>query len=93
VLDPDGSASHPSQKPIAIMQPFVELVDEGETVLDCFAGTGTTGVACLRAGRKFIGIEKDPKHFETMCRRIEAEWSAPRLNYAAPVKPVQDALL
>jgi DNA modification methylase len=42
-----------------------------ETILDPFMGSGTTGVACVKLGRKFIGIEIDPGYFETACKRIE----------------------
>ena len=41
------------------------------TILDPFMGSGTTGVACMNLGRKFIGIEREPKYFEIACRRIE----------------------
>lgn len=44
-----------------------------ETVADPFMGSGTTGVACVRLGRKFIGIEKEPRYFDIACKRIEAE--------------------
>ncbi len=66
---------HPTQKPIAIMAWTMEeaKVPEGATVLDPYMGSGTTGIACIRTGRNFIGIEKDPEHFETARRRIEAE--------------------
>lgn len=45
--------------------------DDGETVLDPFMGSGTTGVACVKLGRRFIGIEIEPRYFEIACRRIE----------------------
>ena len=48
-------------------------VPKGATVLDPYMGSGTTGIACLRTGRNFIGIEKDPKHFETACERMARE--------------------
>ena len=48
-------------------------VPEGATVLDPYMGSGTTGIACLRTGRNFIGIEKDPKHFATAVARLERE--------------------
>jgi len=65
---------HPHQKPLPIMQWLVDLATaEGETVCDPFMGSGTTGLACIRTGRKFIGIERDPKHFETAVQRIRAE--------------------
>ncbi len=44
----------------------------GGTVLDCFMGSGSTGVACVTLGRKFIGVEREPKYFEIACQRIEA---------------------
>jgi DNA modification methylase len=44
---------------------------EGETILDPFMGSGTTGVACMNLGRKFIGIEREVKYFDIACRRID----------------------
>jgi site-specific DNA-methyltransferase (adenine-specific) len=64
---------HPTQKPIALLMNWVKMfADEGETVLDPFMGSGTTGVACARLGCRFIGIERRPDYFELACRRIEA---------------------
>lgn len=54
-------------------------VPNGATVLDPFMGSGTTGIACIRSGRKFIGIEKDDKFFDIACGRIEKELSQGRL--------------
>jgi len=52
---------------------LVELVSNAnEVVADPFMGSGTTGVACVQTGRKFIGIEKEPKYFDIACKRIEA---------------------
>ena len=65
---------HPTQKPVDLMAYLVATYSQpGETVLDPFMGSGTTGLACVRTGRKFIGIERDPVHFETAVRRISAE--------------------
>lgn len=65
---------HPTQKPERVMLHLVSsLAPEGSTVLDPFMGSGTTGIACIRTGRKFIGIEKNPTHFKTACERIERE--------------------
>jgi hypothetical protein len=65
---------HPCQKPENVMLWLVnELSDEGETISDPFMGSGTTGIACIRTGRKFIGIEKDPVHFATARLRLEKE--------------------
>lgn len=65
-------AAHPTQKPLAVMLPFIErLTDPGQTVLDPFMGSGTTGVACIKTGRNFIGIERDEGYFAIAQRRIE----------------------
>jgi site-specific DNA-methyltransferase (adenine-specific) len=69
---------HPHQKPISLISRLVELLG-GETVLDPFMGSGTTGVACVKLGRKFIGIELDTGHFETSCQRIADAYAKPTL--------------
>jgi site-specific DNA-methyltransferase (adenine-specific) len=62
---------HPTPKPLGLIQDWLRLfTDEGETVLDPFMGSGTTGVACARLGCPFIGIEIRPDYFELACRRI-----------------------
>lgn len=75
---------HPCPKPIDQM---VKMVDRAsmwqEAVLDPFMGSGTTGVACMNLGRKFIGIEIEPKYFDIACRRIEdAQRQAQMFDYA-----------
>jgi hypothetical protein len=63
---------HPTEKPLQLMVELVEIVTEaGAVVLDPFMGSGTTGVACLNQGRRFIGIEKEPKYFDMARERIE----------------------
>lgn len=63
---------HPTQKPVALMVWCVEnFTQPGDTVLDPFMGSGTTGVACAKLGRNFIGIEKDAGYFAIAQRRIE----------------------
>lgn len=65
---------HPTQKPVALMEYLIRTyTNEGETVLDNCMGSGTTGVACARTGRRFIGIEKDAKYFGIASERIAAE--------------------
>lgn len=62
---------HPTQKPVALMEYLIRTyTNEGDTVLDNTMGSGTTGVACANAGRKFIGIEQDPTYFEIARNRI-----------------------
>ena len=64
---------HPTQKPVELMKWCIEqaAVPPRGTILDAFMGSGTTGVAAVQMGRKFIGIEREPKYFEIACRRIE----------------------
>lgn len=62
--------SHPTEKPVALMQRYVEnSTRPGWKVLDPFMGSGSTGVACMASGRRFIGIEVDPKHYKVAQRR------------------------
>jgi len=62
---------HPTQKPVALLEYLIRTyTNEGETVLDFTMGSGTTGVACMKTGRKFIGIERDEKYFEIAKKRI-----------------------
>lgn len=64
--------THPTQKPVALYDHFVkDFTNRGQLILDPFMGSGTTGVAAVRAGRRFIGIEIDPDHFDIACERIE----------------------
>ena len=76
---------HPCQKPLNVMCWLVETVsDEGDTVVDHFMGSATTGIACLRTGRKFIGCERDPIHFATAVERIRQELSQGDLFLDSP---------
>jgi len=61
---------HPTQKPIALMEWCIGFLPDSETILDPFMGSGTTGVAALNLGRKFIGVEKEAEYFEIACKRI-----------------------
>lgn len=61
---------HPTEKPVPLMEELVGKVI-GQTIIDPFMGSGTTGVACVNLGRSFIGIEFEKKYFDTACRRIE----------------------
>ena len=69
-----GSTVHPTQKPVALLEYLIKTyTNENETVLDNCMGSGTTGVACKRLNRRFIGMEKDEKYFEIAKERIENE--------------------
>lgn len=62
---------HPTQKPIDLMKWCINFLPNAQTILDPFLGSGTTGVAAVQMGRKFIGIEREPKYFDIACKRIE----------------------
>ena len=86
--------AHPARFPVAFATELVAAYSgPGETVLDPFMGSGTTGVTCANLGRKFIGCEIDPGYFDIACRRIEEAHRQPRLFAdEPPAKPVQAAL-
>lgn len=62
---------HPTQKPTRLMEWCLGLCPYANSVIDPFMGSGTTGVACMNLGRKFIGIEIEPKYFDIACKRVE----------------------
>lgn len=74
-----AKAPHPTTKPLPLMLQIVEdFTDAGDLVLDCYAGSATTGIACLQRGRMFIGIERDPEFFDIACRRLRGDEARPR---------------
>jgi len=73
---------HPTPKPIRLMEFFIRNhTKEGDTVLDMFMGSGTTGVACMRLNRKFIGIEIEKKYFDMAHKRIVDEAKNSKLSF------------
>ena len=73
ITDSKDKRYHPTQKPSELVEILInEYSKEGDTILDCFMGSGTTGVSCLRTGRNFIGIELDESYFQIAKERIEA---------------------
>jgi site-specific DNA-methyltransferase (adenine-specific) len=81
---PTFNHGHPTEKPVGLMSYIVRLsVRENGTALDPFMGSGTTGVAAIQLGRKFIGIEREPKYFDIACQRIEQAVSQGQL-FAEP---------
>lgn len=83
---------HPCEKPVELMVDLIETTTEPhELVCEPFLGSGTTGVACVRLGRRFIGIEREPKYFEIARRRIIAELNRQPL-FVEP-KPTQKELI
>lgn len=85
---------HPTQKPIAVMEWVVkQATEENQIVLDPFMGSGTTGVAAVKLGRKFIGIEIEPKYFDIACRRISEALKQPDMFIEWPKEAVQEQML
>ncbi|HOX59655.1 MAG TPA: DNA methyltransferase [Verrucomicrobiota bacterium] len=72
---------HPTQKPIGVMKWCIDKVGNPETIADPFMGSGSTGVACVTSGRKFIGIEIDPDYFAIACARIENAQRQGRMEF------------
>lgn len=88
-----NTKEHPTQKPLALMAWCLGFLPDAVSIFDPYMGSGTTGVAAIQAGRKFIGIERDERYFEISCRRIEQAVAQGQLFAPAPAKQVQEALL
>ena len=73
----EGPKFHPTQKPLSLMVWCLKWIDS-QTILDPFMGSGTTGVACVRMGRSFIGIERERTYFDIAVKRIDAALDADR---------------
>jgi site-specific DNA-methyltransferase (adenine-specific) len=81
IFSRDKNKMHPTQKPVSLMEYLVKTyTNEGDIVLDNTMGSGTTGVACVRAKRNFIGIEKDENYFKIAKSRIESEMNGDLFN-------------
>lgn len=88
----DGK-EHPTQKPVRLMEWCLDMHPKAQTVCDPFMGAGTTGVAAVKMGRTFAGIERERKYFDIACKRIEAAYSQPRLFADTKPAQVQEPLL
>lgn len=85
-----GPIGHPCPKPIGAMKGALQIATKvGDLVADPFMGSGTTGVAAVKLGRKFIGIEIEPKYFDIACRRIEEATRQPDMFIERPPPPTQ----
>lgn len=84
---------HPTMKPLALIEEWVRLFSNpDDLVLDPFMGSGTSGVAAVRLGRRFVGVEKDPAYFEIAKARISEAIESGRTLWDAP-KEVQEQLI
>lgn len=87
-------SDHPTEKPVSLMMHYIEnSTDPGDLVLDPFMGSGSTGVAALRLGRRFVGVELDPKHYATAARRIAGALRQPALFGESSGAAVQGDML
>lgn len=76
---------HPAQKPVQLLQWTLGFCD-AQTIADPFMGSGTTGVACAKLGRAFVGVEREETYFDIACRRIEEAYRQPDM-FVAPSAP------
>lgn len=80
-----GSENHPCPKPLKTMKQLVGLASNREdTILDPFMGSGTTGVACVKMGRKFIGIEREKEYFDIAVKRVTEAYAQPDMFLGQP---------
>ena len=92
VIAKGETGKHPTQKPLELMKWCIgHLPDTSQTILDPFMGSGTTGVACVKLGRKFTGIELDPRYFDIACKRIEEAYKQPDLFIEQPKETLTQA--
>jgi DNA modification methylase len=84
---------HPAIYPVDLAKHLVQtFTHDGQTVLDPFMGSGTTGVACLKLGRKFVGVEVHQPYFDIACRRIEQACAQPDMFVQPPARATQEPL-
>ena len=90
-----GEHLHPTQKPVALMEWCLSFLPNAETVLDPYCGSGTTGLACIKSGRRFIGIEIDPHYAAIAAKRLERAEADKRNSLPFPEpepRPVQSKM-
>jgi DNA modification methylase len=85
--------SHPHQKPVSLCQELIRKLPDDCIILDPFMGSGTTGVAAVKLGRKFIGIEIEERYFDIACRRIDEALKQPDMFVEKPKAAVREAML
>jgi DNA modification methylase len=84
--------NHPTQKPLEVMRWCLGFIPDAQTIADPFMGSGTTGVAAVKLGRKFTGIEIEPKYFDIAVRRISEALKQPDF-FVEPAKPAKQEAL
>ena len=91
-MNMDGGKVHPTQKPVVLMEWCLGFIPDATTILDAYAGSGSTAVACVNMGRKSICIERTGRHFETMCKRVDEATRQPRLFAEPAPKAIQKGM-
>ena len=86
-------SDHPCERPVALYEWCIGYLPNPQTILDPFMGSGTTGVACVKMGKKFIGIEREPEYFEIACKRIKEAYAQPDMFVEPPKAMKQDSML
>lgn len=85
---------HPTEKPLSLMSDLVaDFTQPNEIICDPFMGSGTTGVAAVKFGRKFVGVEQHPKWFDLSCRRISDALARPDMFIERPKPAKQEAFI
>jgi site-specific DNA-methyltransferase (adenine-specific) len=90
--DAYAESAHPFQKPIAVMEWCIKKIPDAVSIIDPFMGSGTTGVAAVKLGRKFTGIEIEQTYFDIACRRISEALKQPDF-FVEPAKPAKQEAL
>lgn len=88
-----AESDHPCERPVDLYEWCIRYLPGIKSVIDPYMGSGTTGVACAKLGRKFIGIEIEPKYFDIACERIRKAYDQPDMFVERPKPPKQEALL
>lgn len=92
-MNMDGGKLHPTQKPEDLMKWCLSFLPENVVIMDPFMGSGSTGVACAKTGRRFVGMERDDSFFDICCDRITKAYSQPDMFVERPSAPKQEAFL
>lgn len=88
----DQARYHPTQKPVRLMAWCLTLAPTAQCVLDPFMGSGSTGVACVHAGRAFIGIERERRFFDAACERISRAHAQGALFEPRSIEPAAEQM-
>lgn len=90
---PDRHGEHPTEKPVKLMMKLLtQFTSPGDLILDPFVGSGTTGIACWKTGRRFIGIEDNDRYFDLACERVSMAIDQGDIFTPPAPRPVQNQM-